>query len=38
MGKHAKIEPDQKVASVFVPISRTGLPNNCEVTNGGRIF
>jgi len=25
MGKHAKIEPGQKVASVFVPISRSGL-------------
>ena len=25
MGKHAKIEPAQKVASVFVPISRSGL-------------
>ena len=25
MGKHAKIEPTQKFASVFVPISRSGL-------------
>ena len=24
MGKHAKIQPGQKVASVFVPISRSG--------------
>ena len=26
MGKHAKIEPGQQVASVFVPILRRGLP------------
>jgi DNA-binding MarR family transcriptional regulator len=30
MGKHAKVEPGQKVVSVFVPISRSGLPKQLQ--------
>ena len=30
MGKHAKIEPGQQVASVFVPILRRGLPKQLQ--------
>ena len=30
MGKHAKVEPGQKVASVFVPISRSGLSKQLQ--------
>ena len=30
MGKHAKVEPGQKVASVFVPITRSGLSKQLQ--------
>src|SRR4249919_3421993 len=30
MGKHAKVEPGQKVASFFLPITRSGLPKQLQ--------